>query len=108
MQVAVALDADLDDAVAARPGDAQEHVSGPRLAAVERGGAGLDDPAREEPRRTGDAPAVATGDGQRDPRRLRGVEDRLVLADRERPPAVGQPDGVAPQSQMSEVTSPPG
>lgn len=106
---AVALDADLQDAVGPGAGDAEQHVARLRLAPVERGRAGLRDAARDEARRAGDAAAVAARHGERDPLGLGGVEDRLVLADPEHAPApVGEGDGVAPQSQMSEVTSPPG
>lgn len=105
----MALDADLDRAVGDGPGHAEEDVAGLALAPVQGGGAGLADAAPEQPGRAGDAAAVAAGDGERDPGRLGGVQDRLVPGDVERPIAtVDERDLVAPQSQMSEVTSPPG
>ena len=105
----MALDAGLDPAVGKRPCDAQEDVAGLALATVQGGGAGLADAALEQPCRAGNAAAVAAGDGKGDPGRLGGVQDRFILGDEERPPAtIGERDPVSPQSQMSEVTSPPG
>ena len=91
----VALDADIEGAVAHGPGDAEEDIPVGELAPVQRDARALVDLARQQLRGTGDAAAVTTAIRQRQAPRLERVEQRLSLVDPKRCAApVGKEPGL--------------
>jgi len=107
----MAFNADIQYAVGKGARDAEQHVALAELTPVQGHGRALLDPARQQLRRARDAPAVAAAVGQRHALRLQRVEQRHAPIDTEGGAVpVGKRDRELshPQSQISEVQSPPG
>src|SRR5687768_9585851 len=83
VELVMTLDADIERAVAQRPGNAEEDIAVGELPPVQRDAGALVDLARQQPRRTRDAAAVTTAIRQRHASRLERGEQRHAAVDAE-------------------------